>query len=55
VHVSSKCQYRHALLMAGVVIVPRRRHFHPGSTMTDGQWALLARGQAREVGPAPGP
>jgi hypothetical protein len=27
--------------MAGVVIVPRG-HFYPGSTMTDGQWALLA-------------
>jgi hypothetical protein len=44
----SACTYRpsastrHALLMAGVVIVPRGRHFYPGSTMTDGQWALLA-------------
>jgi hypothetical protein len=21
---------------------PSRRHFYPGSTMTDGQWVLLA-------------
>ena len=53
--------------MAGGGDRPSRRHFYPGSTMTDGQWALLApaasgggehrraRGQAREVGPAPGP
>ena len=65
--VSSKCQYSLCPAHGRGGDRPSRRHFYPGSTMTDGQWALLAPllpavgssggrgGQAREVGSAPGP
>jgi transposase len=42
VHVSSKCQYSSCPAHGRGGDRPSRRHFYPGSTMTDGQWALLA-------------
>jgi transposase len=41
-HVSSKCQYSSCPAHGRGGDRPSRRHFYPGSTMTDGQWALLA-------------
>jgi Putative transposase of IS4/5 family (DUF4096) len=65
VHVSSKCQYSSCLLMAGVVIVlrggtstrfddDRRAVGAAGAAAPGGGEHRRARGQAREVGPAPG-
>jgi hypothetical protein len=42
VHGSSKCQYLSCPAHGRGGDRPSRRHFYPGSTMTDGQWALLA-------------
>ena len=41
-HISSKCQYSSCPADGRGGDRPSRRHFYPGSTMTDGQWALLA-------------
>ena len=40
--VSSKCQYSSCPAHGRGGDRPSRRHFYPGSTMTDGQWALPA-------------
>ena len=51
-HVSSKCQYLSCPAHGRGGDRPSRRRVDPGSTMTDGQWALLAPLLRRRGAPA---